>query len=75
MVLFHAWCESRMRISSVDTESRVVRFTGRTVFRLDHWEPHPRYYVENVLEELSSSGEWYLDWRRGRLWVWIDTPS
>ena len=32
--------------------------------------PGDRYFVENVLEELDSPGEWYLDRRTGRLFHW-----
>jgi parallel beta-helix repeat protein len=33
-------------------------------------QPGDRYFVENVLEELDSPGEWYLDRQRGQLFWW-----
>jgi parallel beta-helix repeat protein len=33
-----------------------------------------RYFVENVMEELDSPGEWYLDRRVGRLFYWPEVP-
>jgi parallel beta-helix repeat protein len=33
-----------------------------------------RYFVENVLEELDSPGEWYLDRHAGRLYYWPTEP-
>ncbi len=33
-----------------------------------------RYFVENVLEELDSPGEWYLDTRAGKLYLWPANP-
>lgn len=32
--------------------------------------PGDRYFVENVLEELDSPGEWYLNRRTGQLFYW-----
>jgi len=32
-----------------------------------------RYFVENVMEELDSPGEWYLDRQAGRLFYWPET--
>ena len=33
-----------------------------------------RYFVENILEELDSPGEWYLDRKAGKLYLWPKTP-
>lgn len=33
-----------------------------------------RYFVENILEELDSPGEWYLDRARRKLYLWPKTP-
>jgi len=33
-----------------------------------------RYFVENILEELDSPGEWYLDRAARKLYLWPKTP-
>ncbi len=33
-----------------------------------------RYFVENILEELDSPGEWYLDRAGRKLYLWPKTP-
>jgi parallel beta-helix repeat protein len=33
-----------------------------------------RYFVENILEELDSPGEWYLDRANRKLYLWPKTP-
>jgi hypothetical protein len=65
VVVVHSWNTSRVRISSVDPENRVVTFTGPTIFRPLAWDPQQRYYVENAAELLDSPGEWYLDAQHG----------
>jgi hypothetical protein len=67
VVVIHSWNTSRVRIASVDTSSRVVTFTGPTVFRPLAWDPQQRYYVENAAELLDAPGEWYLDRTTGRV--------
>ena len=32
-----------------------------------------RYFVENILEELDSPGEWYLDRAHRKLYLWPKT--
>ncbi len=67
VVLFHSWNESRLLISEVDEEERIVTFTGRIGRNL---EGGNRYYVDNVLEGLDQPGEWYLDRHTGELYYW-----
>ncbi len=70
VVLFHSWNESRLRISEVDEQRKLVTFTGRIGMRLGKGKYCNRYYIENVLKGLDQPGEWYLDRRKGRLYYW-----
>jgi len=67
LVVFHSWNTSRVRVASVDTQQRVVTFTGPTIFRPLAWDPQQRYYVENAAELLDAPGEWFLDASTGRV--------
>ena len=65
VVFLHDWSISRVRIAAVDEAARTVRFTHAigvkaNHFRINHFEPHPRYFVENARELLDDPGEWYL---------------
>ena len=65
---YHIWSMSRMRISSLDEQTHLVRFTGTTC-STDYWAALPkgnRFQVENVFEALPDQpGAWYLDRRAG----------
>jgi len=66
VVIYQSWNESRLRVSELDEEKKVMTFTGpigRPVSR-------NRYYVENVYEGLDQPGEWYLDRDSGILYFW-----
>ena len=70
VVLFHYWNESRLLVSEIDEEERIVTFTGRIGRRLGSGDDLNRYYIENVLEGLDQPGEWYLDRHTGQLYYW-----
>ncbi|NQU11247.1 right-handed parallel beta-helix repeat-containing protein [bacterium] len=64
----HDWWDSYVAIDSIDTDQRLIRIR----------RPHPsygiypghRYYALNILEELDSPREWYLDRQAGILYFW-----
>ena len=70
VTLIHSWNESRLFISELDEEDRIVTFTGRIGRRLNRATHANRYYIENVREGLNRAGEWYLDRPAGELYYW-----
>jgi hypothetical protein len=56
------------KIASIDTERRVFELEGPNVsYGLRKGRP---YYALNLLPELDSSGEYYIDRQAGRLYLW-----
>src|SRR5579872_435769 len=60
---FEKWQVAKLRIKSIDTSSNIIYFTGPTEqenpdmgFIVDH-----RYVVENVKDDLTQPGQWFLD--------------
>lgn len=76
VVGFHQWGISRMHIESVDTQQRIIQFTGTTCTKAywNQFQKDDRFFVENVKEELSEPGEWYLDRPTGLL-TYIPKPG
>jgi hypothetical protein len=70
VVLFHAWNESRLIISEVDEQQKIVRFTGPVGRKPGKGRALNRYYIDNVFEGLDGPGEWYLDRHEGKLYYW-----
>jgi hypothetical protein len=58
LIVATRWAESHLPIQSIDEPNHVVDFTKRSVFLLD---PGDRYWVENVKENLTEPGEFYVD--------------
>ncbi len=73
IVMFHSWNESRLIVSELDEDERILKC-------LDSEAPHPigwtsagsrnRYYIDNVFEGLQFPGDWYLDAHTGKLYYW-----
>jgi hypothetical protein len=73
---FHSWTMSRLRLASVDPQTRLVTFSGPTC-GTSWWASLPkghRYLIENVREALSEPGQWYLDRPSGVL-TYIPLPG
>lgn len=62
------WADSHLKIASVNTGTKVI--TVDTGFDKYGVAAGQWFYYENVLEELDSPGEWYLDRSTGNLYFW-----
>jgi parallel beta-helix repeat protein len=61
-----------VKLAAVDEATRTVTVSGPEC--TSGLETGDRYFVENVLEELDSPGEWYLDTAQGKLYYWPAKP-
>jgi len=60
---FQKWSTAKLRIKSIDTSNNTIYLTGPTIqqdfyygFMVGH-----RYVVENIKDELTQPGQWFLD--------------
>jgi hypothetical protein len=69
---FWDWSDERHKVESIDTERRVISvmppYHGYG-YRKGQW-----FYAFNILAELDSPGEWYLDRETGILYFWPPAP-
>ena len=65
LVVMSRWVESRLPITRIDKEKKVIHFSKETVFTL---QPGDLYYIENTLDILDTPGDWYLDRDRAKLY-------
>lgn len=66
------WSDSFQKVKSIDTIAREI-----TIAEPHHgygYTKNQRYYFLNILEELDSPGEWYLDRKNGLLYFWPPEP-
>jgi hypothetical protein len=72
LVFLHDWSITRCPIKEINEAQRRLTVPHRLgcdldFFKIDGWEPHPRYFVENSIEFLDAPGEWFLDTKEGKL--------
>lgn len=63
----HLWCDQHIRAVAIDTTNRTVTLAQPPEFGLDPGQP---YYAENLVEEITRPGEWYLNRATGILYFW-----
>ncbi|MDX2145586.1 MAG: right-handed parallel beta-helix repeat-containing protein [Rhodospirillaceae bacterium] len=66
LILFEKYSAAKLRVSCVDTANRIVYLTGptgATQFQslVSGFIPEHRYLIENVRDQLSQPGQWFLD--------------
>ncbi len=69
---FWDWSDERHKVESIDTEKRIISVVPpyhRYGYRVGQW-----FYAMNILAELDTPGEWYLDRKTGILYFWPPSP-
>ena len=69
----HAWIVNILSLESVDEELKIAKTTFPATYSMDELYLLPgleSVWVENVLEELDEPGEWVLNTREGKLYLW-----
>ena len=72
LVFLHDWSISRVPVRSIEPTSRTALLAANIGpaakhYAMDHYEPHPRYFLESHPAFLDAPGEWYLDIATGVL--------
>jgi hypothetical protein len=63
----YGWADTYLPIVSVNAEAKEIRLGATPYYGLAEKQ---RFRILNVLEEIDSPGEWYLDRRNGTLYFW-----
>lgn len=69
----HAWISNILPLASVDEEKQIAHTSIAATYamnKLHFLKTTESCWVENVLEELDEPGEWVLDTRQGKVYLW-----
>ncbi len=69
---FWDWADERQKVAAINTEKRVITVVPpyhHYGYRIGQW-----FYGLNILAELDTPGEWYLDRETGILYFWPPKP-
>ena len=65
--LGNLWHDEAIRVEAIDTKAKTLKLAAPTLFGLG---ANRRMRVLNLLEELDAPGEWYVDVRRKKLYLY-----
>ena len=74
----HAWIVNILPVKSVDEKTQIANTTIDSTYamhRLHFLKETESVWVENVLEELDEPGEWALNSKTGKLYLWPRNES
>lgn len=69
----HAWIVNILPLEAVDEQQQIARTSINATYAMNHLHflrTTPSCWVENVLEELDEPGEWVLNTKAGKLYLW-----
>ncbi len=69
--LMYNWADSTSPLKSFDYGARTLEPAYVSTYGA---VPGTTYYIFNVIEELDTPGEWYLDRDTGMLYLWPESP-
>jgi hypothetical protein len=84
LVFLHDWSITRIGVKEINTFENTlttvdtIGTTSLDFFRMDGWEPNPRYFLENAEEFLDVPFEWVFDKNERKLTLLLpenDTPD
>jgi len=67
----HGWADTHVKVTDIDTATRTITLDAEPYFGLAGNRP---YYAENLLEEITVPGEWYVNRATGKLYFWPPGP-
>lgn len=66
----YGYADDTMKVKSIDLEKRTITLEQAHRYGLKSGLSYHAYYALNLLEEIDEPGEWYLDRKSGRLYLW-----
>ncbi len=67
----NGWADTHLQVTDIDTAAKVMTLASEPYYGLAGDRP---YYAENLLEEITVPGEWYLNRATGILYFWPPSP-
>ena len=66
----YGFADDKIKVEYIDTVKKTVKMTKPHIYGIGSGENFNQYVAMNILEELDSPGEWFLDRRSGMLYLY-----
>ena len=64
------YADDKIKIETIDIEKKQIKLSTPHLYGIGSGEHHNQYIALNILEELDTPGEWYVDRKSGILYFW-----
>ncbi len=64
------YADDKIKVDWIDPDKHLVKLATPHMYGIDTGKNYRHYYALNILEELDSPGEWYVDKNTGMLYFW-----
>ena len=69
----YGYADDCIRVEAIQPETKQVKLAQPHLYGLKSGQPYQSYVAVNILDELDSPGEWYLNRETGILYFWPPT--
>lgn len=66
----HGYADDKIRVAAIDVAKHEVALAAPHMYGLGSGQNYNQYVALNLLEELDEPGEWYVDAKSGKLFLW-----
>ena len=66
----YGYSDDNILVQSIDVKKKQVKLAMPSLYGVASGKPYQQYIARNILDELDSPGEWYLDRESGILYFW-----
>ncbi|MFN6388447.1 MAG: right-handed parallel beta-helix repeat-containing protein [Bacteroidota bacterium] len=73
----YGFADDYINIANIDTAKKEIKLASPHIYGIANGRDFQEYIAYNILEELDSPGEWWLDKKTGMLYVWppVNRPA
>ena len=66
----YGFADDHVLIQSIDAKKKQIKLTIPSMYGVANGQEYQHYIARNILEELDTPGEWYVDRKSGILYFW-----
>lgn len=66
----YGYADDNILVESIDTKKKQIQLAMPSMYGVAHGRDFQHYVAYNILDELDSPGEWYVDRKSGILYFW-----
>ena len=71
-IFANGWADDQINVKQIDTEKKIIELASSHMYKLRSGHNYHKYFAFNLLEELDTTGEFFIDRESGRLYFYYE---